>query len=185
MRPLLLALLLFIFTPFASSANATDRPHQLAVVSNPEQLHAPSPNDEIYRGYYSDLSQIAGRQDFARMVHALEEQLDIVESVGLSPNVIAFFHTIPVVADELACFSLDDPKSLPLACYSQAPPNLKRRSVEPTVWESKTHQWTNESPVNLALDTKRGVVMVDPNMLEREIHKGPFCSTSFYTPTTT
>lgn len=165
MRPLLPAPLLFIFTLLSGSANATDRPHQIAALSNPEQLQAPSPNDEKYRGYYSDVSQIAGRQDFATMVHELREQVDIVESVGLPPNVIAFFHTIPIVVGELPCNMPDDPKSLHPACYGPEPVNLKRRSVEPTVWDSKTHQWTNENPVALALDTKKGVVLVDPQML--------------------
>jgi hypothetical protein len=165
MRAFLPALLLSIFTLFSSSGNATDRPRQIAALSNPEPFQAPTPSEEKYRGYYSDLSQIAGRQDFATMVEALRQQLDIAESVRLPPNVLAFFHTIPFVVDELTCVMADDPKSLPSACYSQAPVNLKRRSVEPTVWDSKTHQWTNENPVNLAEDTKRGVVMVHPNML--------------------
>lgn len=165
MRALVSALLLFIFTPFAGSANATDRPRQIAALNNAENVQTANPKNETYRGYYIDLSETEGRQDFAVKTDVLRQQLDIAESVGLSPHVLAFFHTIPFVVDELACANSDDPKSMPSACYSQQPVNLKRRSVEPTVWDSKTHQWTNENPVNLAEDTKRGVVMVHPNML--------------------
>lgn len=163
MRALLPALVLSISALFSSSGNATDRHHQIAALGNTAQLQASAPNDEKYRGYYSDVSQLAGRQDFGGMVDVLRRQLDIVESVGLKPHILAFFHTIPILMDELACANVENPKLLPAACYTEAAP--QRRSFEPTLWDSKMQQWTNESSVNLAEDTHLGVVMIYPNML--------------------
>lgn len=161
------ALLLSLFTPFSSSANATDQPRQIAALNDAENVQATNPNHETYRGYFIDLSNIAGEQDFAAKTNVLRQQLDIAENVGLPPDVLAFFHTIPIVVNGLACTVPEEPRLLASACYSQAGPARPRRlSVEATVWDSKTHQWTNENPVNLAEDTKRGVIMVHPNVLD-------------------
>jgi hypothetical protein len=123
-------------------------------------------NHESYRGYFSDLSKIAGRQDFRVMADALEHQLDLVESVGLSPRVLKFFHTVPIVVDEAACLDLP-PNVLALACFGPAAPeHPQRRSRAFTVWDSEKSQWTNPDAVDLAEDTNRGVVMVRPLPLD-------------------
>jgi hypothetical protein len=112
-----------------------------------------------YRGYYFDLSEIAERKDFAVISDALRHQLDIVESVGLSPRVLDFFHTIPIVADEVACLETEFTAT---ACYGPVSSKRSRPiSREVTVWDGAKHQWTNPNDIDLASDT-RGVVMVRP-----------------------
>jgi hypothetical protein len=172
MRALLLVLPLFILTLLSSSGNAGDaRPRQIAAVSDSEKLQRTTPNHETYRGYFSDLSEIAGRQNFAAIVDALRHQFDIVESVGLSARVLKFFHTVPIVVDELACLSSPSPKDHPdarnAACYGMAVPEPSQRTSHrvPTVWDYEKLQWSNPDAVDLALDAGRGVVMVRPIML--------------------
>jgi hypothetical protein len=116
-------------------------------------------NEKSYRGYYLDLSEIAKRQDFAEIATALWQQLDIVEGVGLSPRVLNFFHTVPIVADEVACL---EKELAAAACYGSASPKRSQpTSREFTVWDGEKHQWTNSDAIGLASDT-RGVVMVRP-----------------------
>jgi hypothetical protein len=162
MRALFLALPLSILTLFPSSGNAGQpRPRQLAAVS----VNAwTKPNQETYRGYLIDLSQIAGRQDFAVMADALRHQIDIVETVGLSQRVLEKFHTIPIVVDELQCLPSDDPPVMASACYTHAAPDRSRRTSRQvsTVWNSEKHQWTNPDAIDLAVDTGLGVVMIRP-----------------------
>jgi len=96
----------------------------------------------------------------------ITSQLDIVESVGLSPRVLKFFHTVPFVVDELACLS--SPKEYPdarnAACYGMAAPERSQRTSHrvSTVWDNEKLQWSNPDAVDLAVDTGRGVVMVRP-----------------------
>ena len=170
MRALLLALPLSILTLVPGSGYAGDaRPLQISAASDSEIVHLTNPNHETYRGYYLDLSQIAARQDFAAMVDGLRHQLDNVESVGLSPRVFNFFHSVPIAVDDLACLNsqkadgkADDKPILAAACYSRNRP-AERASLEPTVLHNG--KWTNPDPVDLALDTNHGVVFVRPIML--------------------
>jgi hypothetical protein len=116
MRALLLALPLSILTLFPGSGNAGDaRFLQIAAASDSEKVQLINPNNETYRGHFTDLSEIAGQQDFAAMADALRHQLDIVENVRLSPRVLNFFHTVPIVVDKEAC--LGSPKDHP-ACLA-------------------------------------------------------------------
>src|SRR5450759_3410046 len=172
MRELLLALPLSFLTLFPGSGNAGDaRPLQIAAASDSGKVQLTNPNHETYSGYYLDLAQIAARQDFAVMTDALRHQLDIVESVRLSPRVLNFFHTVPIMVDDVACLNTkkadekadDKAPALAHACYG--PVNLpERTSREPTVLDSG--KWTNPDPVDLAEDTKRSVVFVRPIMLD-------------------
>jgi hypothetical protein len=173
MRSLLLAPLLFILTLFPGAGNAGSGPLPQVLVSESDDAKGVNPNSEMYRGYYLALSEIAGRKDFTVIADALRHQLDIVENVRLSPHVLQFFHSIPVVADEAAC--LDTPLILdlpgrPLACYGpSAPDRLKssqRKPRQATLWDREKVQWTNPDPVDFAEDTRRGVVMVRPPMLD-------------------
>ena len=136
-------------------ANALDRNGNGAGSSQPK----PQSSRQTYRGYFLDLSQIAGRQDFGLVTDALRRQIDIVESVGLSPRVLTFFRTIPIVADEMACTGA---KVLTSACYGSAAPVRPGQLRSATVWDGGKEQWTNPDPVTLAEDRRRGVVMVRP-----------------------
>jgi hypothetical protein len=165
MRALLLASLLSVVTVFPDPGNAGTRPPQTEV-SNGEKAQWTNPNRVTYRGHFFDLSEIAGRQDFATMADALRHQIDIVESVGLSPRVLKFFHTVPIVVDEMACLGSEDPKLLAAACYGPSAPERAQRTPRgATFWDSENLQWANVDPVSLAEDTQLGVVMVRPIML--------------------
>jgi len=134
-----------------------------------------NPNHETYRGYFLDLSAIAGRQDFAVMENTLRHQIDIVEDARLSPGVLKFFHTIPISVNEVACLNhtdtkddkvSDDPKAfLHPACYGEEPYQGWQSRNHGSVWDSEKSQWTNADPVALAEDTGRGIIMVRPIML--------------------
>jgi hypothetical protein len=165
MRALLSASLLSIVTLFPGPGNAGARPPHTEV-SYGEKAQWTNPNRVTYRGHFFDLSEIAGRQDFAALADALRHQLDIVESVGLSPRVLKFFHTVPIVVDEMACLGSEDPKLQAAACYGpHAPERAQRTPRGATFWDSESSQWTNADPVSLAEDTHLGVVMVRPIML--------------------
>src|SRR5271154_1922842 len=99
MRGLLLTSSIALMLSFASSFAGAD-PRVIAV--DPAATEAP-PGFETYRGYIYDLSENSDRKDKAAIVDLLKKQIDIVDSVGLSPKVIQFFHTVPIVANEMAC----------------------------------------------------------------------------------
>jgi hypothetical protein len=173
MRSLLLAPLLFVLTLSPGAGNAGSGPLPQVLVSESDDAKGVNPNSETYRGYYLALSEIAGRKDFTPVADALRHQLDIVESVGLSPHVLQFFRSIPIVADEAACMDtplIADMPGRPLACYGPSAPDRPksshRKPREPTVWDGEKAQWTNPDPVDLAEETRRGVVMVRPPMLD-------------------
>ena len=72
------------------------------------------PGFETYRGYIFDLSENVDRKDKEEIVGLLKKQLDIVENAGLSPKVMQFFHTVPIIASEMGCTDMGPP----IACYS-------------------------------------------------------------------
>jgi hypothetical protein len=153
MRALLVALPLSILTlfPVSGNANAGDR-HQIAVSDSVKDQSA-NPKSEKYHGYFLDLSEIAEQQNYTQIVNSVKLQLDIVEGVGLSPRVLKFFHSVPVVVDEFKCLegsaaAADDKKPvLSAACY-----NAKARPPR----------------LQLVGDTDGGVVMVRTRALSPE-----------------
>jgi hypothetical protein len=117
---------------------------------------------EHYRGYTFDLSENSDRKDVAATADNLRRQLDVVESVGLSPRVLRFFHSVPIVASEMAC--LDEGAAA--ACYGMAGPERESRAARDiTAWDSDKRQWINSDPVELAEDSGIGVIMLRPNMM--------------------
>jgi hypothetical protein len=160
MRAFLPALLLSCFPLLPSPGNAGDRLQQIVVSSS--EKSGTNPDEETYRGYVFHLSHIASRQDFKEIADTLRHQIDIVESVGLSPRVLDFFHTVPIWPDELACLE----KELSAAgCYSLT----IRKPLERTglsVWDSEKSQWTNSDPVYpLASDARDSIVYVRPSII--------------------
>jgi hypothetical protein len=167
MRTLLPAIGLSVLALFPSSSNASDRLRQITVF----------PDTETYRGYYINLAEISGRQNFNAIANALRHQLDIVENVGLSPSVLKFFHTIPIIAGEVACLTRPPdhpPTELPaIACYV---PPVETGWVGPrahvqwmqhpvrvfTVLDGNKSEWVNPDPIALAEDTGLGLVMTRP-----------------------
>jgi hypothetical protein len=133
---------------------------------------------ETYRGYFLDLSVLAGRKEFAVMADVLRHQIDTVEGVaGLSPRVLEFFRTVPITVNEIACLDatkdkdgkdIEEPKALlHAACYGGALPEHSESLSAGSPWDSNKSRWTNSDPVALALDTGLGVIMVRPIMLDR------------------
>ena len=120
------------------------------------------PGFETYRGYIYDLSENVDRQDKAAIVDLLKKQFDVVESVGLSPKVLQFFHTVPIVASEMGCTDLD----AAIACYGSIPPEKAGRNRSFTIWDSKTMRWSNPNFIDLAADAGTGVIKLRPNMLK-------------------
>jgi hypothetical protein len=140
--------------------------------AGPRVIHLEPTNDaparpqpasyEHYRGYTFDLSENADRNDVAATAENLRRQLDTVEGVGLSPRVLRFFHSVPIVASEMACLE----EGAAAACYSMSTPERESRAIrDVTSWDHDKGQWTNADPVDLAVDSGIGVIMLRPNMM--------------------
>ena len=157
MRGLFLSSSIVLMLSFASNfAGAGPRVIQV------EPVAEVPPGFESYRGYIYDLSENVDRKDKAEIVDLLKKQLDIVESAGLSPKVMQFFHTVPIIASEMGCTDLGPP----IACYSSMRQETSVRDHTFTVWDSKTMSWSNPNFVDLAADAGTGVIRFRPNMLK-------------------
>ncbi len=122
---------------------------------------APPAGFETYHGYIFDLSQNADRKDSAALVTNLKHQLDIVDNVGLSPRVLKFLHSIPIVASETECLEI----GAGWACYGLVVPDRERHGTfNLTYWDHDKQQWANPDIVELAVDSGLGVIMVRPYM---------------------
>jgi len=161
MRGLLLGSMISIVMLIPGSGNAGPRALQVDA-SNIDQPASAASNYDTYRGYVFDLSENSERKDVTAIADTLRHQLDVVESVGLSPKVLQFFHSIPIVASEMACLE----EGAAAACYGQAVPERERHaSRELTTWDTAKGGWSNPDIVDLAADAGRGVVMLRPAML--------------------
>lgn len=123
------------------------------------------PGVQNYRGYMFDLSENSDRKDVDKITDNLKQQIDAVEATGLSPRVLRFFRTVPIIASELAC--LDEGAAT--ACYGRVAPNVERRVPRTlTVWDPNKQRWTNPNAVDLAVDSGLGVIMLRPDMMRYE-----------------
>jgi hypothetical protein len=158
MRGLILISSVVLMLSFASSfAGAGPR-----VIEVDPATEVP-PGFETYRGYIYNLSENVDRKDKEAIVDLLKKQIDVVESVGLSPKVLQFFRTVPIVASEFACTDMGPP----IACYGTVPPDTSTaRTRSFTVWDSKTMSWSNPNFVDLAADAGTGVIKLRPNLLK-------------------
>jgi hypothetical protein len=121
------------------------------------------PGFDTYRGYMFDLSENSDRKDSTAIADNFRRQLDVVEGVGLSPKVLAFFHSVPMIASEMAC--LDEGAGI--ACYGfSVPARASRASRTYTTWDEAERRWTNPNFLDLAADAGTGVIMLRPNMLK-------------------
>jgi hypothetical protein len=161
MRVALLLTATVIGALFANQANAG--PLQTA---SGDAAQAVPPGFQSYRGYIYDLSENSERKDVDKLTDNLKQQIDVVENAGLSPRVMRFFRTVPIIASEMAC--LDEGAAT--ACYGRITPNIDRRGVPRTltVWDHDRQQWTNPNAVDLAVDSGLGVIMLRPDMLRYE-----------------
>jgi hypothetical protein len=152
MRIALLLTATIVGALFASPSNA----------GSPEAASQPlPPGFQSYRGYMFDLTENSDRKDVDKLKENLKQQIDVVEGVGLSPRVLRFFHTVPIVASELAC--LDEGAAT--ACYGRVTPDIQRTAPRTlTVWDPGKQRWTNPNAVDLAVDSGLGVIMLRPDM---------------------
>ena len=158
MRGLILTSSVVLMLSFATSvAGAGSR----VIAVDPAATELP-PSFETYRGYIFDMSEYVDRKDKEEIVGLLKKQLDIVENAGLSPKVIQFFHTVPIIASEMGCTDLGPP----IACYSSLRQETSARDHTFTIWDSKTMSWSNPNFVDLAADAGTGVIRFRPIMLK-------------------
>jgi hypothetical protein len=141
-------------------------PRSLPIEASKDDTHAPATaHHESYRGYVFDLSENAERKDVSKIADAVRRQLDVVETAGFSPKVLQFFHSVPIIASEMAC--LDEGAGV--ACYGSAVPERDQRVARAaTVWSHEKQQWTNPDRVALAADSGIGVIMLRPYMMQYE-----------------
>jgi hypothetical protein len=160
------ALLLAAVVGALSAAPAAAEPLKTAPgAATDAATQALPPGFQSYRGYAFDLSENADRKDVDALTDNVKHQLDVVESVGLSPRVLRFFHSVPMVASEMAC--LDEGAAA--ACYGRVTPDIQRTTPRTlTVWDHDRQQWTNPNAVDLAVDSGLGVIMLRPNMMAYE-----------------
>lgn len=117
-----------------------------------------------------DVSEIAEQQNYSEIINSLHHQIDIAETVGLSPRVLKFFHSIPIVVDEAACtdgVKNDNSPIFAVACYTAARP-IKLQdnsSTHGSYWDNEKSEWINSDPVALAEDTHLGILMVRTRVL--------------------
>ena len=159
-RALLISAVLLI-TLGSTPVTAGPRSLAVATLDNDAPQSAPT-GFEQYRGYVFNLSENAGRKDVGAIADTLRHQLDVVENAGFSPKVLQFFHSVPIVANEMAC--LDEGAAA--ACYGFSLPAREGAGV--TTWDEVKHQWTNSDVVELAADTGVGVILLRPNMMRYE-----------------
>ena len=161
MRGLILTSSVVLMLSFASSL-ASAGPRVIEVDPAAAAATEVPPGFETYRGYIYDLSENVDRKDKGAIVDLLKKQLDVVESVGLSPKVLQFFHTVPIIASEMGCTEL----GAAIACYGPVAPETSARNRAFTVWDSNTMSWSNPNFVDLAADAGTGVIKLRPNMLK-------------------
>jgi hypothetical protein len=161
MRKVLLSSVVLIFALAPNLGTAGPRSIQIESSNDDKPVAAP-PGYEKYRGYVFDLSENSDRKDVDAIADTLRHQLDVVESVGLSPKVLQFLHTVPIVASEMAC--LDE--SAAAACYGSAGPDRGHRTRGLTTWDHEKLEWNNPDIVDLAVDSGLGVIMLRPTMLK-------------------
>jgi hypothetical protein len=156
MRGLFLTSSIVLMLSFASGvAGAGSRIIEVAPAEVPAGF-------ETYKGFIYDLSENVDRKDKEEIVGLLKKQLDIIENAGLSPKVMQFFHTVPIIASEMGCTDLGPP----IACYSSMRQGTSARDHTFTVWDPKTMSWSNPNFVDLAADAGTGVIRFRPNMLK-------------------
>jgi len=156
MRRFLLTSVIFMLSLAPNLAGAGPRTIEVQPTTVP-------PGFETYRGYIFDLSENSDRKDSGAIAESFRHQIDVIESVGLSPRVLEFFHSVPIIASEMACLEI----GAGLACYGTGlPAALQRASRTYTTWDEANRRWSNPNFVDLAADAGTGVIMLRPNMLK-------------------
>jgi hypothetical protein len=155
-----LAVSALLAVALGSVAHAAPRVIQLEPTDNAASSAAPE-GFQSYNGYIYDLSENADRKDSDALLANLKHQLDIVDKAGFSPRVLKFFHTVPILSSETNCLEI----GAGWACYGLDVPNRQRHGTfNLTTWDHDRRQWVNPDPVELAVDSGLGVIVVRPYM---------------------
>jgi hypothetical protein len=154
------ALAFSVILAFALGANAASAEPRVLQITPPDGATAPA-GFETYRGFSYDLSEYAGRKDYDALEDNIKRQLDMVENAGFSPRVLAFLHTVPLIASEMTC----NEEGAAWACYGFLVPDRHRRGTRGlTTWNHDKQQWTNPDAIQLAADSGTGIIMLSPAM---------------------
>ena len=155
-----LAVSALLAVAFATGAHAAPRVIQIQPTDNAAASAVPE-GFQSYNGYIYDLSENADRKDSDKLLANLKHQLDMVDKAGFSPRVLKFFHTVPILSSETECLEI----GAGWACYGLVVPDRERRgSFNLTAWDHDQHKWVNPDPVELAVDSGLGVIIVRPFM---------------------
>lgn len=156
-----LAFSAFLAIALGAAASAAPRVIHVEPADNAESSPSVPPGFESYHGFTYDLSQTADRKDSAKLVANLQHQLDIVDAAGFSPRVLKFFHSVPIIANETNCLEI----GAGWACYGLVVPDRERHGVfNLTTWDHDRGEWVNPDPVELAVDSGLGVIVIRPYM---------------------
>jgi hypothetical protein len=170
--PLVLVFSSFVLFPDSLLAGGAGR-NRLPTVTVHARIGDANQSHETYRGYYIDLSAVAGRKDFSALADDMRHQIDIVEGSGLTLRVLQFFQKIPIVIDDFACVGdMIQPASgeakpvREAACYSRhVPDSMKDKHLTALVWGDSGDPSANFDPATRAAVMSTGTVMVRPSTL--------------------
>jgi hypothetical protein len=144
-------------------------PNTLIAGSKAAESHA---SRETYRGQYFDVSSVKERGDLSAVIDGLRHQIDVVQNLKLSPRILSFFQTVPIVVDDFACMgymtnpSSGEPKpAMEVACYGRrVPATMKAAAVPALVWGNEVGpEISNSDLVTRARTT--GVILIRPSTL--------------------
>jgi hypothetical protein len=130
------------------------------------------PGRETYRGQFFDVSAVEDRSDIPELMGTLRHQIDVVQDLKLSPRILKFFQTVPVVVDDFACQGYmtnpasGEPKpAMDAACYGRrVPPTTNTGMIASSVWGSEAApEVTNSDPLQKTATT--GIVLIRPTTL--------------------
>ena len=127
---------------------------------------------QTYRGQFFDASPVQDRRDLPAVVDGLRHQIDVVQDLKLSPRVLRFFQTVPIVVDDFACMGhMTNPMSgepkpaMEVACYGRRlPATMKTAAVPALVWGSEFGPEISDSNLVTRARTT-GVILIRPSSL--------------------
>jgi hypothetical protein len=173
MRVLPLALILSALLSFPNTLMAgSSRVHRLEAITVHAKAIESYPSRETYRGQFFDVSAVKGRSDFPELKDGLRHQIDVVQDLKLSPRILKFFQTVPIVVDDFGCMghmtnpSSGEPKpAMQAACYGhRVLATIKTGNAPAFIWGSEIGpQISNSDP--LMRTTTTGVVFIRPPTL--------------------
>jgi hypothetical protein len=146
--------------------------HTLGTITVSPKGAESHPSRETYRGQFFDVSSVKDRGDLPAVIDGLRHQIDVVQDLKLSPRVLAFFQTVPIVVDDFACMghmtnpSSGEPKpAMEAACYGhRMPATLKTAAAPALIWGSETGPEISNSDLVMRARTT-GVILIRPQTL--------------------